>query len=279
MNIFKNLNLLKKKTLNKWTLIYCTKKNEEFTFFFFKEYLIVNVLNKLFLKNNLVLLNCQLFNSNSLIHVYISYINFKTKKVKTSSEQKISLFLRKIIKILNNYTNDKLNFYFILQNIQKYLIQLNIFLSYCSIKNFIFSKLKKYQIKYKFLKNLLQIFFFVITKLNSSQLLSNYISYICKIKFFKKDHLKFFKLFKIIISKIIKSKISIVSGIKIVLSGRINGLSRSRIKSFQYGNMPINTFNVHINHSFKTSYTVNGTLGVKVWILYKKISSIIKNDF
>ena len=36
MNIFTNTNLLKKKTLNKWTSIYCAKKNEEHSFFFLK---------------------------------------------------------------------------------------------------------------------------------------------------------------------------------------------------------------------------------------------------
>ena len=221
------------------------------------------------MKNNLFLLGYQLFYTNSLIHIYLSYINIKTKKSKKDSKKKISLFLRKIIKILNNYTHNKLNFYFVLQNVQKYQVHLKFFSNYCYTKKSIFTKLKKYSMRYKFLKNLLQIFFLVFTKLNSAQLLANYIGYICSIKTFKKDHLKFFKLFKIIAQKIIKSKISIVSGIKIILNGRVNGLSRSRIKSYQYGNMPINTFNVNINKSFKVSFSANGTLGIKVWILYK----------
>lgn len=269
MSILTNSKLLKKNRLDRWTLLNCTKIKEEHSFFLFKNYFIVNVLNKLFLKNNLFLLNCQLFQTSSLIHFYLSYINLKTKKSKNNSNIEISLFLRKIFKILNSYTNNKLSFYIILQNVQKYLIQLKRFLSFSSIKKSVFSKIKKYQMKYKFLKNLLQIFFFVMIKSNSAQLLSNYFSYICKIKIHKKDHLNFFKLFKIIIQKIIKSKISTVLGIKILLSGRINGLSRSRTKLFQYGNIPTNTFSCKIDYACKTSFSVNGTLGVKVWILNK----------
>ena len=245
-------------------------------FFFIKNYVIFNVLKTILAKYKLLTLNCKLYKTNSLIHIYLSYINIRKKKTKDLSDRskiETSLFINKIINTLNEYTKNKLNFYIIVQNVKKYLIQLKLFSTYNWIKKRVQAKLKKYANKYKILNTLLQIFFIVITKSNSAQLLSSYISYIFRFKAYKKDHLKLFKLFKTIIQLIIYSKISIISGIKIILSGRINGFARSRTRYFQQGHMPLNTFNVNIDYASNTAYSINGTLGVKVWIFEKKLKT------
>nr|QYC61839.1 ribosomal protein S3 [Actinocyclus sp. mgcode 4] len=266
-----NSNLLKKNRSNKWSFNYVVKTKEEMSFFLFKNYVIYNVLKILLIKYQLLMLNCKLYKTNSLVHLYVSYLNIRKKKNFNCKNYPVenSLFINKIIKVLNEYTKNKLNFYLIIQNVKKYLIQLKTFFTYNWVKKRVVAKIKKFANKYNMLKTLLQIFFIVITKPNSAKLLSSYISYIFRFKAYKKDHLKFFKLFKTIIQTILNSKISIISGIKIILSGRINGFSRSRTRYFQHGNMPLNTFNVKIDYASNTAFTVNGTLGIKVWVFEK----------
>jgi len=275
-----NSNLLKKNKLNQWSYNYRITTKEEISFFLISNYVINNVLQTLFIKHQLMLVSCKFYQTNSLIHIYIAYLNIKTKSKKTRTKIETSLFINKIVNLLNNYTKNKLNFYIIIKNIHKYFIQLKLFYRYNLIKKRIYAKIKKYGNKYNILETLLQIFFVIITKSNSAKLLANYISHILKFKMYKKDHLKLLKLFKTIIQLILKTKISIVAGIKIILSGRLNGFSRSRTRYLQFGMMPLNTFNVNINYASRTAYTINGTLGVKVWIFEKVLSKIEnKNDF
>ena len=264
-----NSNLLKKNKYDKWSFNYLVKKKEETSFFFFKNYVIYQMFQKLFFKYQLYILDCKIYQTPFLIHIFISYSNLKIKKLINPNKIETSLFINKILLILNNYIKYKLNFYIILQNLIKYFIQLKLFLNYSNIKKTIYTRYKKYEIKYKFIKSLLKIFILTITKSNSAQFLSNYISYLCKIKIHRKHHLRFLKLFKTITSKLINSKVSIVSGIKIILSGRLNGFSRSRSRFITINNMPLNSYNVKISYGSSISYTINGTLGIKVWIYEK----------
>ena len=57
-----------------------------------------------------------------------------------------------------------------------------------------------------------------------------------------------------------------VNGVKIVIKGRFNGAPRARSKIIQVGNIPLQSFKAKIDYSQTTSYTPNGTFGVKVWI-------------
>ena len=111
--------------------------------------------------------------------------------------------------------------------------------------------------------------FIIMTTSDSAKLLTHYLSTIFKYKTLKKEHLKLFKIFKSLVKTFLISKFTIYTGLKIILSGRINGFSRARTRMFQQGNMPLNTFNVKIHYAYKTAYTLNGTIGIKVW-LYEK---------
>jgi len=268
-----NSNLLKKNKIENWPYVNISKTNEEIPFYLYRNSVILNVLKKLFAKSKIFILNCKIYQTNSLLHIFLSYINGRTKNSKQLHNQnrvEDSLFVNKLIKSLDNYTKNKLNFYIIVQNIQKYIIQLKQFNNYTLLKKKLYLKFKKYENKYAFLKTLLQIFFIIVTKPNSAQLLADYIGFIYKLKIYRKDHLRLFKLFKTITKTLLASKISIISGIKIIIGGRINGFARSRSRFFQHGGMPLNTFDVKIDYAYNTSFTVNGTLGIKVWIFEKK---------
>lgn len=57
-----------------------------------------------------------------------------------------------------------------------------------------------------------------------------------------------------------------IDGIKIVISGRLNGAEIARKEMFINGKVPLHTFRHYIDYANKVAHTTYGTIGVKVWI-------------
>jgi ribosomal protein S3 len=57
-----------------------------------------------------------------------------------------------------------------------------------------------------------------------------------------------------------------VKGIKIQVSGRLNGAEIARTEWLRDGRVPLQTLRANIDYSYKTAKTIYGVLGVKVWI-------------
>ena len=57
-----------------------------------------------------------------------------------------------------------------------------------------------------------------------------------------------------------------VKGVKIKLSGRLNGAEISRVEWLAKGRMPLQTIRANIDYAEVTSFNSYGTIGVKVWI-------------
>ncbi len=55
-------------------------------------------------------------------------------------------------------------------------------------------------------------------------------------------------------------------GIKIIVSGRLNGAEIARTEKFQTGSIPLSRFNINIDHAVYHAKTTYGVTGVKVWI-------------
>lgn len=55
-------------------------------------------------------------------------------------------------------------------------------------------------------------------------------------------------------------------GVRIALSGRLNGAEIARREWLAEGNVPLHTFRANISYAKKTAFTTYGTIGVKVWI-------------
>lgn len=55
-------------------------------------------------------------------------------------------------------------------------------------------------------------------------------------------------------------------GIKVRISGRLNGSDMSRTEEYKEGRTPLHTFRADIDYSIKEALTVYGIIGVKVWI-------------
>jgi len=56
-------------------------------------------------------------------------------------------------------------------------------------------------------------------------------------------------------------------GIKIMISGRLNGAEMARSEHFKEGRIPLSTFRADIDYYIAEAHTTYGRLGVKVWIM------------
>lgn len=55
-------------------------------------------------------------------------------------------------------------------------------------------------------------------------------------------------------------------GVKVVVSGRLNGAEIARQETFSHGSIPLHTLRADINYARAAARTIYGAIGVKVWI-------------
>ncbi|MCK5637188.1 MAG: 30S ribosomal protein S3 [Flavobacteriaceae bacterium] len=56
-------------------------------------------------------------------------------------------------------------------------------------------------------------------------------------------------------------------GIKVQISGRLNGAEMARSEGYKEGRIPLSTFRADIDYALEESNTTYGKIGVKVWIM------------
>ena len=56
-------------------------------------------------------------------------------------------------------------------------------------------------------------------------------------------------------------------GIKVQISGRLNGVEMARSESYKEGRIPLSTFRADIDYALVEAHTTYGRIGVKVWIM------------
>jgi small subunit ribosomal protein S3 len=62
-----------------------------------------------------------------------------------------------------------------------------------------------------------------------------------------------------------------IEGIKVQISGRLNGAEIARTEWVREGRVPLHTLRADIDYSYKTSRTIYGVIGIKVWIFKGEI--------
>jgi len=69
-------------------------------------------------------------------------------------------------------------------------------------------------------------------------------------------------------------------GIRINVSGRLNGAEIARSEWYREGRVPLHTLRADIDYGFAESHTTYGVIGVKVWICLGEVigGKTIKND-
>lgn len=55
-------------------------------------------------------------------------------------------------------------------------------------------------------------------------------------------------------------------GVKIMSSGRLNGIDIARSEWYREGRVPLHTLRADVDYAVSTSYTTFGAIGIKVWI-------------
>ncbi len=55
-------------------------------------------------------------------------------------------------------------------------------------------------------------------------------------------------------------------GIRICVSGRLNGAEIARSETYREGRVPLHTLRADIDYAHVESYTTYGIIGLKVWI-------------
>jgi len=81
--------------------------------------------------------------------------------------------------------------------------------------------------------------------------------------------------YKRAIKKSIQSTMSLgAKGIKVTISGRLNGTDIARSETFKEGRIPLHTLRADIDYSIVEALTTYGIIGVKVWIYKGEIRKV-----
>jgi small subunit ribosomal protein S3 len=67
-------------------------------------------------------------------------------------------------------------------------------------------------------------------------------------------------------------QLSGIKGIKIKISGRLNGAEIARSEWKREGRVPLQTLQAKIGYSSQTASTIYGILGVKVWVFLGEVT-------
>ena len=189
----------------------------------------------------------------NLVNKYKKYTRINVKNKKT--------FFQKVLDNLSIFTNNKYNIFLTVQNLNKGLtVSLNKKEQTLLKKNmFLF---KRY-LNRPFFKESFNILIIAAKTKNSAKLLSEFIA----LQISSLKHHNYFLIFlKQTLDFLIKLKLFNIKGIKLSIKGRFNNAPRAKNRTILLGNIPIQTLNKSINYHESTSYTKNGTFGIKVWI-------------
>nr|ASQ40416.1 ribosomal protein S3 [Cyanoptyche gloeocystis] len=86
------------------------------------------------------------------------------------------------------------------------------------------------------------------------------------------------KSFRLVVRKAIsRVQKAGIKGIKIQVSGRLNGAEIARSEWSREGRVPLQTLRANIDYSYQIAQTIYGVLGIKVWLFKGEISPINKS--
>jgi small subunit ribosomal protein S3 len=66
-----------------------------------------------------------------------------------------------------------------------------------------------------------------------------------------------------------KVKLTSIKGIKVEVSGRLNGIEIARSEWKRDGKIPLHTLRAKIDYTHQVAYTIYGVIGIKVWLFNK----------
>jgi small subunit ribosomal protein S3 len=188
--------------------------------------------------------------------------SIKANNPKNGTSMAVKGLFSQVFRVINLFTSNQYNVIFNFLCVNKELkfnqLQLN------TNKDLVL--LKKFR-NTTFFKEGIELLFHVISTINSSKLLAKFIA--MQIKTAKRQNF-FFTFLKKTLLILLNSDASKISGIKIIVKGRINGAAKARHKTIVIGRLPLQTLNANIDYSQTYVHNSNGTYGIKVWTAQKK---------
>nr|BBD21591.1 30S ribosomal protein S3 [Rhipidosiphon lewmanomontiae] len=77
------------------------------------------------------------------------------------------------------------------------------------------------------------------------------------------------RAFNLLFKKKLNFRKARLKGVKVQISGRLNGAEIARREWIREGALPLQTLNANIDYIYKQAHTIYGILGIKVWVFYK----------
>lgn len=202
--------------------------------------------------------NSYSFNRTKFLRIFKH--SLLTKKLNNSENIKNNMFSEKLLTILRMFLktpNVAINLRCINKDLNKNLDKKEL----KSIKSTL-PQLQRYKDN-EFFKDGLNILFKSTIEPRPSNLLAKFIA--SKLGGLKK-HNFFLRFLSTTLKLFLKKKNSKIKSIKIQVKGRLNGTPRHKIKRLHIGNPISNSsINSDIDYTEETSFTKNGSLGIKVW--------------
>lgn len=191
--------------------------------------------------------------------------NFFFQKYKNLKQVKSNYFLNSLCESLSKFLNKKIKIFLTLQQLNKNLVK-RLDNKKIKILKKSLVKLNRYQHKRNpFFTEGLNTLFVCSQQQNSANLIAEFIS--TQLKNLK-HHNFFLRFIKRCLTTFKNSGYSKLEGLKIKIKGRINRRPRARHRFYKMGKeIPLLSIDSKINYAEKTSFTPNGTLGVKVWTI------------
>lgn len=274
-----NPNLLQLTKNNKWKSKYFEKIPVESSVYSQKDKEIRNFIIRFFKISRTTLHNCRLYYFNQSLHIFISYqpnLNFFFHGIKKKTWERLptsiklkflrakkKIFFEKLFESLTSFTKKKINFFLILKELKLNTKQIiiNTKIKTAIKKNI--ASLRKYQTS-KFFKQGINVLLNCAINTKSSKLLAKFIA--VQLKTLKR-HNFFLRFIRNTLESFKNNQFSKFKGIKIEIKGRLNRRPRARNKIIKISNsVSVLTIESIIDYSEETAFTLNGTIGIKVWI-------------
>ena len=203
----------------------------------------------------------------STVNLYKKYLNIKLNKNRTNSVQ--NDLIEHLFQGLNLFFKTKLVCNLILKPIFNNSLSEITKQRHYAVKRTLV-KLKKYQ-RNDFFKEGLNLIGLTTNTRNSASLISNYIA--TNLSKLKRHNFFLRFVISLLTTFISKGLSKTIQGIKIKIKGRLNGAPRAKHKIVVIGkNISIIKLDSTVNYSESTSYTINGTIGVKIWVCEKTLN-------
>lgn len=182
--------------------------------------------------------------------------NQKAKNLKTDK------FVKQFLESLTLFTRNKINFFLVLKK-SKYNLQQVITKENKNLLKTKLTKLRKYS-QHSFFQEGVNLLFLCATIYESSHLLAKFMAVQFKTL---KQHNFFIKFINETLKCFKNTEFIAFKRIKIKISGRLNGRPRANSKRIEIINNNIRpSENISIEYAEETAFTLNGTIGIKVWI-------------